>query len=130
MTTPRRILLALAGLMGAAGVALAAAGAHLGGDNLATAATFLLIHAAAVAGLASGAPNLRGLTLAASLLALGALLFSGDIAARAFLGGKLFPMAAPAGGIILMAGWLALAVAAALGSGARKKGERNDLDSG
>ena len=50
-----RVLLALAGLTGAAGVALAAAGAHMGGDNLATASVFLLVHAAAAAGLAAAA---------------------------------------------------------------------------
>jgi uncharacterized membrane protein YgdD (TMEM256/DUF423 family) len=31
---------------------------------------------------------------------------------RAFAGHRLFPMAAPAGGIILIAAWLALAAAA------------------
>jgi uncharacterized membrane protein YgdD (TMEM256/DUF423 family) len=112
MSLPRRLLLALAGLMGAAGVALAAAGAHLGGDKLSTAALFLLIHASAVAGLAGGQTPRRGLLLAAGLLALGAFLFSGDIAARAFWGARLFPMAAPAGGMILIAGWLGLALAA------------------
>jgi len=43
---------------------------------------------------------------------IGAALFSGDIAMRAFLGHRLFAFAAPTGGIILIAAWLALAVAA------------------
>jgi uncharacterized membrane protein YgdD (TMEM256/DUF423 family) len=43
---------------------------------------------------------------------LGAALFSGDLALRAFTGHRLFVMAAPAGGIILIAAWLALAAAA------------------
>lgn len=115
MRPARRVLLALAGLTGAAGVALAAAGAHMGGDNLATASVFLLVHAAAAAGLAAGALTPRGGTLAAGALLLGAALFAGDLAARAFLGARLFPMAAPAGGMILIAGWLGLALAAAFG---------------
>jgi uncharacterized membrane protein YgdD (TMEM256/DUF423 family) len=105
-----RALLAVSGLMGAAGIALAAAGAHMGGENLTSAATFLLIHAAAVAGLSASGSALRGPGISACLLALGAILFSGDLAARVFLGGKLFPMAAPAGGIIMIAGWLSLTV--------------------
>jgi uncharacterized membrane protein YgdD (TMEM256/DUF423 family) len=42
----------------------------------------------------------------------GAALFSGDVALRAFAGHRLFAMAAPTGGIILIAAWLALAAAA------------------
>lgn len=106
----RRALLAISGIMGAAGIALAAAGAHMGGENLTSAATFLLIHAAAVAGLSASGSAMRGLGIAASLLALGAILFSGDLAARVFWGERLFPMAAPAGGIIMIAGWLSLTV--------------------
>jgi uncharacterized membrane protein YgdD (TMEM256/DUF423 family) len=37
---------------------------------------------------------------------------SGDIALRAFAGHRLFAMAAPTGGTILIAAWLALAAAA------------------
>ncbi len=43
---------------------------------------------------------------------LGAVLFSGDIAMRAFAAHRLFPMAAPSGGMILIGAWLALTVAA------------------
>jgi uncharacterized membrane protein YgdD (TMEM256/DUF423 family) len=42
----------------------------------------------------------------------GAALFSGDIAMRAFAGHRLFVMAAPAGGVVLIAAWLAIAAAA------------------
>jgi uncharacterized membrane protein YgdD (TMEM256/DUF423 family) len=56
------------------------------------------------------------LALAAWLL--GAGLFAGDVALRAFVSHRLFPMAAPSGGIILVIGWLALA-AAAIGAAAR-----------
>jgi uncharacterized membrane protein YgdD (TMEM256/DUF423 family) len=49
------------------------------------------------------------LALAAWLL--GAALFAGDIALRAYVGHRLFPMAAPSGGLLLIIGWLALAAA-------------------
>jgi uncharacterized membrane protein YgdD (TMEM256/DUF423 family) len=45
-------------------------------------------------------------------LVLGGFLFSGDIALRTFTGHRLFPMAAPTGGTILIVAWLGLAVAA------------------
>jgi hypothetical protein len=46
----------------------------------------------------------------------GATLFTGDVSARAFIGHRLFPMAAPTGGTILIAAWLALAIAALAGA--------------
>ena len=46
---------------------------------------------------------------------LGSALFSGDIALRAFTGHRLFALAAPTGGIILIVAWLGL-VAAAVGA--------------
>jgi uncharacterized membrane protein YgdD (TMEM256/DUF423 family) len=42
-----------------------------------------------------------------------AALFSGDLTLRQFAGHGLFPMAAPAGGTLLIVSWLALALAAA-----------------
>lgn len=111
------ILIALAGLMGAAGVVLAAAGAHVApGSGLDSAAYMLLFHAAAVLG--GAALMQQGVlwrSLALAVLAawvLGSALFSGDVALRAFAGHRLFPMAAPSGGMILIAAWLALAAAA------------------
>ena len=111
------ILIALAGLMGAGGIALAAAGAHLApGAGLEGAAYMLLFHAAAVIGGAALMQQgllwrpLALLVLAAWLF--GAVLFSGDIAMRAFTAHRLFPMAAPTGGLILIGAWLALVVAA------------------
>jgi uncharacterized membrane protein YgdD (TMEM256/DUF423 family) len=92
------ILIALAGLMGAAGVVLLAAGAHAApGAGLDSAGQMLLFHAAAAIGLVAGA-----------------VLFSGDIALKALAGHRLFPMAAPTGGFISIASWLGLAVAAVM----------------
>ena len=113
------VLLMLAGLMGASGIMLAAAGAHTApGAGLDSAAYMLLFHAAAILGAAAlierGALwQPLGLAILAAWV-LGALLFSGDIALRAFAGHRLFPMAAPSGGIILIIGWLGLAAAAAV----------------
>jgi len=104
-----------AGLVGAAGVALAAAGAHGNAlSALTPAAQFLLMHAAAaaaIAALATRAAHPIGFLLAALILLVGVTLFSGDIAARTFWGNRLFPMAAPIGGSTMIIGWLILSVA-------------------
>mgnify|MGYP006271314779 CR=1 FL=1 len=105
-----------AALMGMAGVAMAAAAAHMtSASSLQAAALILLTHAPAViACLVAARADLIRVTLgrgAAAMLAFGATLFSADIALRAFSGTPLFPMAAPAGGFILMFGWGLMAVA-------------------
>jgi uncharacterized membrane protein YgdD (TMEM256/DUF423 family) len=107
------IFIALAGLMGAGGVVLAAAGAHMApGAGLDSAAYMLLFHAAAViGGAALVQQGLLWRPLALIVLAawvLGAVLFSGDIALRVFAGHRLFAMAAPTGGVILIVAWLGL----------------------
>ena len=105
---------ALAGLLG---VALAAAAAHgPGGPNLETASRFLLVHAPVVlvtVALARSEAVHPGMgRIAGWLLVLGLVLFCGDLAMRAFRNAALFPMAAPIGGFVLMAGWALLALAA------------------
>jgi uncharacterized membrane protein YgdD (TMEM256/DUF423 family) len=107
----------LAGLMGACGVGLAAAAAHgTSATGLDSAAWLLLFHAAAILGAASLASQQllwRPLGLAAmACFVAGGALFAGDIALRAFAGQRLFPMAAPTGGTLLLIGWLVLAAAA------------------
>ena len=104
---------ALAGLLG---VALSAAAAHSsGGPNLETASRFLLFHApvllAIVALGASGTVSPTVARAAGWIIVLGLALFCGDLVMRAWRNAPLFPMAAPAGGFILMAGWAVLAVA-------------------
>ena len=117
------ILLLVAGLMGAAGIMLAAAGAHVApGTGLDSAAYLLLFHAVAIIGGAALTQQgllWRPLALAVfAAWALGALLFSGDVALRAFAGHRLFPMAAPTGGMIMIAAWLGF-VAAVIGVAVR-----------
>jgi uncharacterized membrane protein YgdD (TMEM256/DUF423 family) len=111
------ILIVLAGLMGAGGVILAAASAHAAPHaGLESAAYMLLFHAAALLGgvaLTQHGMLWRPLMLGVLIAwVAGATLFSGDIALRAFAGHRLFAMAAPTGGVILIAGWLGLAAAA------------------
>lgn len=110
----RKLFIMAGGLAGVAGVALSAAAAHAGGVNLQTAALFLLAHAPAL--LAIGlAGSGRVIAVAGALLLIGAVLFSGDLAMRDFYGQRLFPMAAPTGGTLMMLGWLGWAVSALRG---------------
>lgn len=107
-----RLVLFVAGLLGAAGVAAAAASAHLGDALFGPLSLVALTQAPAL--LAFGLSGVRGLPFRAGAMAigLGALLFCGDLAARQFLGPHLFPFAAPAGGTAMIAGWLLVAVGA------------------
>lgn len=111
-------LAALAALMGAAGVALAAAAAHAASaPQLQTAATFLILHAAAALALTAHArePAIRRSLLAATAaLIFGTLLFSGDISCRVFFETRLFPFAAPLGGSTMILSWIAAAVCLSL----------------
>jgi uncharacterized membrane protein YgdD (TMEM256/DUF423 family) len=113
-----RILVILAGIMGADGVILAALAAHEpDAARLAAASSMLLFHASAVLGTA--ALTARGVVHAAIGFAaafgfvVAAALFAGDLTLRQFAGHGLFSMAAPTGGTMLIASWLALALAAA-----------------
>jgi uncharacterized membrane protein YgdD (TMEM256/DUF423 family) len=113
------VLILMAGLMGASGVILAAAAAHAkSGMGLDGAGYLLLFHAVAVlSGVALLQQSVLLRPLVISVLSgwvLGSTLFAGDIAVRAFVGYRLFPMAAPIGGVVLILAWLALAVAAIL----------------
>lgn len=117
MTRWADILIVFAGLMGAAGVGLAALGAHGGGDpRLTTAAMFLLLHAGALVGMRpmlNPAASMRATFLAsATALCFGTILFSADLALRSLAGMAAFAFAAPAGGMLMIAGWAVLAGAA------------------
>jgi uncharacterized membrane protein YgdD (TMEM256/DUF423 family) len=118
MNRAGRVLVVLAGIMGADGVMLAAASAH-GADasRLASASSMLLFHACAVLGAVAlaerGVVHARIGVAAAFGFVVAAGLFAGDLTLRQYAGHGLFPMAAPAGGTLLIVSWLALAVAAA-----------------
>ncbi len=114
-----RVLIVLASMAGLAGVALSARAAHgPGGPLLETAARFLLIHAAVLLGVAAltgGSMSPRLGSTAGFVLALGLALFCADLVRRALAGTGLFPFAAPAGGILLMLGWVLIGVSAFFG---------------
>jgi uncharacterized membrane protein YgdD (TMEM256/DUF423 family) len=106
-----RPLLFAAGLLGASGVALSAAAAHQGIANVATAASFLLMHAPAFLALSLlGGNRLR--SLGSWTLLIGLVIFAGDLLARVYLATRLFPMAAPSGGVLMIGGWLVVAASA------------------
>jgi uncharacterized membrane protein YgdD (TMEM256/DUF423 family) len=113
-----RILIILAGVMGADGVILAALAAHQGdATRFGAASSMLLFHATTV--LATAALLERrfihsklGLAAAFGFI-IAASLFAADLTLRQFVGHGLFAMAAPTGGTMLIASWILLAVAAA-----------------
>jgi len=107
-------LLAIAGLCGAVGVGLAAAGTHTGQAELGIAANFLLFHAAALIGIALLRGN-RVATAAGWVLVAGLVLFAGDLIILSTRGASPFPLAAPIGGSLLILGWLLLALSAFVG---------------
>ncbi len=125
-----RVLMILAALMGAAGVVLAALGAHANA-SLGSAANILLFHAPMVfvtlIAAARGLLQRRLSDVAAIGFVLGAALFAGDIAVRAYFGRPLFPMAAPSGGFVLIASWLVLA-GAALGRSGQPDAQEKSVD--
>jgi uncharacterized membrane protein YgdD (TMEM256/DUF423 family) len=112
-----RVVAAIGGLLGAAGVALAAVAAHVAGaGNLATAANMLILHAAAaiaVAAFGVGAGLGRPALVCAGAMLLGVALFAGDLVMRQFAGIKLLWGTAPFGGTIMIAAWLGFAAMAA-----------------
>ena len=109
-----RLVAPLAALNGLVGIAFAAIGAHALHDAVArtavaSASTVQMVHALA----ALAAPLLlagRAGERVAVLFVLGTTLFSGAIYVHA-LGDRSLGPVAPVGGVLLMAGWLLLAVA-------------------
>lgn len=113
------LLLAVAGIAGASGVALAAVAAHrIDSPALSVAAMMLMVHAAAALGLAalaerSARPRSWAFTGAFMLAAVS--LFSGDVTVHALSGAHLFPYAAPIGGSATILSWLVVAILALRG---------------
>src|SRR5690606_9398050 len=104
-----RLLILLAGLCGAAGVTLSAVAAHGGAANTATAATFLVVHAPVLLVVGTTVFN-NIMRWSALVLLLGLALFAGDLVTRDFTDDRLFAMAAPIGGGLMILGWLGIAV--------------------
>ncbi len=117
-----RLWIVFAALNGACAVAIGAWASHGFGD-MPTAADLLRLgaqyqmwHALALIGVAwlSDDPGVSNgiIGTAGTCFLLGILLFCGTLYALALEGVSLFPMSAPAGGMLLIAGWIAFGVAA------------------
>ncbi len=118
-----RLLLQLAGLFGALGVAIGAFGAHALHDMLTragrldtfeTAVRYQFYHALAL--LAAGVlwaarPELRALGTTGALWTGGIVVFSGSLYALCFTGITKLGAVAPIGGLLLLGGWVSLLLA-------------------
>jgi uncharacterized membrane protein YgdD (TMEM256/DUF423 family) len=110
-----RAHLAIAALFGAGGTGLWASATHAaGGGSAAIGAQMLLIHAGAIIALVAarngGLLPERAASWLTSLLVFGVALFSADLALRGLMAQRLFPMASPLGGVLMIVAWLGLAI--------------------
>lgn len=113
---PHRPILIAGASLALLAVALGAFGAHalegmLGAKARGwwqTAAHYQMWHAVALVALS--ALPLRGVRPAALLLGLGTIIFSGSLYAMALGGWRWLGMVTPLGGMLMLAGWLVLAV--------------------
>jgi len=107
------LILAWAGIAGAAGVALAAVAAHkVNSPALATAATMLMLHAASAVGIVAVGMHVarpRFWQAAGVLMLFAASLFSGEIAFYTLTCNSVFQVMAPIGGTLMIASWLLVA---------------------
>ncbi len=108
-----RLFVLFGGIFGLLGVALAAAATHMGDQHLlGNASTMSLAHAPVLVALGLAHERLKTATPAGALMLLGTLLFVGDLLKRHYTGSALFSMSAPTGGILMMGGWLVIALGA------------------
>jgi uncharacterized membrane protein YgdD (TMEM256/DUF423 family) len=115
---PHRPILIAGASLALLAVALGAFGAHALDGMLGakaqgwwqTAAQYQMWHAIAL--IALSALPLRGVRPAALLLGLGTIIFSGSLYAMALGGWRWLGMVTPLGGMLMLAGWLVLTVAA------------------
>jgi uncharacterized membrane protein YgdD (TMEM256/DUF423 family) len=113
-----RIHFLIASLFGALGIGALAAGSHVAGPQMTLAGQLLLFHApalmAATAARKAGLLHDRTALVGLALLSFGVTLFAADMAMRGLYGARLFPLAAPIGGMVAIGGWLELGLAALL----------------
>lgn len=119
-----RLILQIAALLGALGVGIGAFGAHSlrkmleeSGrfDTFETAVRYQFYHTLALLAvgiLLAVRPDIRGLSLTAWLFLGGILLFSGSLYTLCFTGITKMGAVAPIGGLLFIAGWLRLLLAA------------------
>ncbi|HLK25679.1 MAG TPA: DUF423 domain-containing protein [Caulobacteraceae bacterium] len=117
-----RLMLGLAALSGLLAVAAGAFGEHgeanaVAKDWLRTAAEYGLVHALAVyAAFALMRAGARFGEIAGWLLLAGGIAFAWSLALMALSGNQAFGLVTPVGGAAMLAGWLAMAVAALAGA--------------
>jgi uncharacterized membrane protein YgdD (TMEM256/DUF423 family) len=108
-----RILLVIAGLVGAGGVAAAAASSHMvESRNLAAMAAVFLSHGPALLAVGLFGKS-RAFAISGAILAVGTVIFGADLALREFSGTPLFTGAAPIGGGLMILGWVGFALSGA-----------------
>lgn len=108
-----RFFVVVAGLFGMIGIGLAAAASHMDDQKfLGAAALMCLVHAPALLALGLAGARLKFSAYSGTLMVLGVVLFAGDLVKRHYTGSGLFLMAAPSGGMTMMAGWLAAGLGA------------------
>lgn len=113
-----RLPIALAALGGLVAVAAGAFGAHAAASVearawLQTGGHYQLVHAVAALVCAGLRPRLgRCASLAAWLFLAGGLVFGGSLYLMALGGPRMLGAVTPLGGVLLIAGWVALAIAA------------------
>lgn len=116
MMTPTRSLATFAGLVGALAVVIGAFAAHGAGPQvkvlLTTGAHYLLVHAVLAMVCAVWPGRGRLVTLAGWLAAVGGLVFCLALSAIALLSLTVMGAIAPIGGVLMIAAWLLLAIAA------------------
>jgi uncharacterized membrane protein YgdD (TMEM256/DUF423 family) len=111
-------MIRLAGALGFVGVALGAFGAHGLRERLApgmlevykTGVLYHLLHAVALLAVALGAERLARPRAVATLWLAGVVIFSGSLYALAITGIGTLGAITPIGGLLLMAGWVTLAL--------------------
>jgi uncharacterized membrane protein YgdD (TMEM256/DUF423 family) len=106
-----RMMLFCAGLLGAGGVAAAAASTHQGGPLLQPLALIALTHAPPLLAFGLSPARSAGLRVGAIVVAAGAVVFAADLTVRHLWGPHLFPYSAPGGGTAMIAGWAIVAIA-------------------
>jgi uncharacterized membrane protein YgdD (TMEM256/DUF423 family) len=108
----------LGAVFGFLGVALGAFGAHGLRERLApnmfdayrTGVLYHLLHAVALVAVGVGAEKLARPRAVGTLFAAGIVIFSGSLYAYSVTGTGAFGAVAPIGGLLLMAGWVTLAM--------------------
>jgi len=105
-----RLALLIAGVLGAGGVAAAAAATHAGGALLAPLSLVALTQAPALLALGLSPVTAIGPRVGGLVVGIGALLFAGDLAVRHLWGPSLFPYTAPIGGTTMIVGWAILGI--------------------